>query len=390
MFEALPHVLSRNVLLRVLSCRGWIPALPPGSLDVFVDDTTPVLKHLLRYYRNFLGASSQLLIHQDHEATECSPENKSQMRTGKLVMLEGPVTAVQQQPNREIYPQAVGVSLDGLQGQVPFPTQSSSSHRRTMSEPVPLLNSAPDPGAGQDRRRREMKMENRSTCDPTNPDSKQNGHSSEQQEGSPSVSPSEDCSSDGLRIVKHQPSVIVFCDHGCDHRGTVSNGSSDGGESSSPSTEEGEGDNDEDDDFSETLQYKEFLASRRRTNSSRNRKSLRKREDAQLGGSASGRPKPTDQDSAKSTGMGEEEENNGKQSLVPPESLHTPWSPLAPALSLTVRPLGLWDWQRSPETKRFVHFLEARRTSVSVRADDQWVDRKREGKPGFRLLLVTP
>nr|XP_019952887.1 PREDICTED: stAR-related lipid transfer protein 13 isoform X2 [Paralichthys olivaceus] len=242
------------------------------------------------------------------------------MRTGSREMLEGPVAAVlQQQPNRDIYLQAVGVPLHGPQ------------------EPV----------ASHDERR-EMKVDNSSTCDTTNPDLKQKGHSGssevthgkdmevsdqenraaahnnshcgatspQQQERSPSVSPSEGCSSDVLRIVKHQPSVIVFCDYDCDNRETLSNDSSDGDESSSPNTEEGEGDNDEDDDFPETLQYKEFLVSRRRRNLSRNRKCLRKRQDAQPIGSAAGRPKPTNQGRTKSTGGREEEENNGKQAVA--------------------------------------------------------------------------
>lgn len=50
------------------------------------------------------------------------------------------------------------------------------------------------------------------------------------------------------------------------------------------------------------------------------------------------------------------------------------------------QPLGLWDWQWSPETKQFVHFLESQWTSVSVRVHDQWVEREREGKRGLRYV----
>lgn len=134
--------------------------------------------------------------------------------------------------------------------------------------------------------------------------------SPQQQERSPAVSASEDSSPDVLRIVKHQPSAIVFCDH---DRSPDNQGSSDGGESSSPDTAEGEGDNDEDDDFPETLQYKEFLVSRRRRSSSRNRKCSRKRQEAQPGSTASGGQKPAGQGKAEVTGGREEEENNGGQ-----------------------------------------------------------------------------
>ncbi|GLD46523.1 stAR-related lipid transfer protein 13-like isoform X1 [Lates japonicus] len=128
-----------------------------------------------------------------------------------------------------------------------------------------------------------------------------------------SVNTSEDCSSDLLRIVKHHPSAIVFCDN-TDNQVTFASGSSDGeGESSSSNTEEGEGDDDEDDEFPETLQYKEFLVSRRRRNLSRNRKCLRKRQDAQPSSTASGWQKPTNKGKPEFTGSQEEEENNGKQ-----------------------------------------------------------------------------
>lgn len=50
---------------------------------------------------------------------------------------------------------------------------------------------------------------------------------------------------------------------------------------------------------------------------------------------------------------------------------------------LCYRPLGLGAWRQGPETKRFVHFLEGQWTSVSVRVNEQWVGRKREGKRGM-------
>ncbi len=302
------------------------------------------------------------------------------------MMREGPVAAlpVQQQPNRHIYPQAVGVSLGDLQGQVPLLTQSSNSKLRTMSEPAPMLHCAPDLVASHAQRWKELKVDISSACDTAKPDLKQNGQpecsqssdvtpgtglvmevsdpgcwdaghsnsqmearhlkhcgaiSPQQQEGSPTetslsneglsaFSPAldksscshlpEDCSSDLLRIVKHKPSAIVFCDYDCStgNQVIVTNDSSDGGESSSSSTEEEEGDDDEEDDFPETLQYKEFLVSRRRRNLSRNRKGLRKRQDAQPNSTASGWQKPTNKGRPEFTGSQEEEEtpqNNGKQ-----------------------------------------------------------------------------
>lgn len=302
------------------------------------------------------------------------------------MMLEGPVAAlpVQQQPNRHIYPQAVGVPLGDLQGQVPLLTQSSNSKPTTMSEPVPLLHCAPDPVASQAQRWKDLKMDISSACDTVKPDLKQNGHpecsqssdvapvtgldmevsdpgcqaavhsnsqmeaeylkhcgaiSPQQQEGSltetslstedlsafsPALDKSsrshlpEDCSLDLLRIIKHKPSAIVFCDYDCstDNQVIFANESSDGRESSSSTTEEGEGDGDEEDDFPETLQYKEFLVSRHRRNLSRNRKGLRKRQDAQPNSTASGWQKPTNKGRPEFTGSQEEEEtlqNNGKQ-----------------------------------------------------------------------------
>lgn len=50
------------------------------------------------------------------------------------------------------------------------------------------------------------------------------------------------------------------------------------------------------------------------------------------------------------------------------------------------QPLGLWDWQQSPQTKQFVHFLEAQWTSVSVRVHNQWLDWEMDGMGGFRYV----
>ncbi|KAG7224565.1 hypothetical protein INR49_011317 [Caranx melampygus] len=113
---------------------------------------------------------------QRRRSTLATPEKNFQMRTGSFIMHDGPVAAlpVQQQPDRHIYPQAVGVPLDDLQGQVPLLTQSFTSQRGTMSEPVPLLSCAPDPVASHAQRWMELKTDHSSTCDKTKPDLKQN------------------------------------------------------------------------------------------------------------------------------------------------------------------------------------------------------------------------
>lgn len=133
-----------------------------------------------------------------------------------------------------------------------------------------------------------------------------------------SVSASEDCSLDLLRIIKHKPSAIVFCDNECStDNQVIINESSDGRESSSSTNEvvEGDSDKDDDDDILEALQYKEFLVSRRRRNLSTNRKCLRKRQDTQPN-STSGWQKPTNRGKPEFPGSQEEEdtpENNEKQ-----------------------------------------------------------------------------
>lgn len=136
------------------------------------------------------------------------------------------------------------------------------------------------------------------------------------------VGASEDSQWDVLRVVKHKPSAIVFSDYdqSAETRTIFANEGSDGGESSSNSTEEGVGDDDDDDEedddaFPETLQYKEFLISRRRRNLSRNRKGLRKRQDALCNGTHA-RQNPTNKSKAEVKGRHEEVErlqNEGKQ-----------------------------------------------------------------------------
>lgn len=269
--------------------------------------------------------------------------------------------------NRHIYHQAVDAPLGDVQGQVPFLTQSSNTHLRTMSEPVPLLHCALDPVGSHVKKWKELQMDNSSPCDES--DVKQNGHCggrqssdtspgtgqdkelsdlccsaaasqmeaqklTQQQVGSPTetwtlpavdncncvnhlsmpVNATEDFSMDGPRIVKHKPSAIVFCDNVCsnDHLLVTVSQTSDGREFSSSTSEVGE----DDDDFPETLQYKEFLVSRRRRNLSRNRKCLRRRQDAHPGSTASDWQKSSSKGKCEFTGSQEEEEtekNNEKQ-----------------------------------------------------------------------------
>lgn len=132
-----------------------------------------------------------------------------------------------------------------------------------------------------------------------------------------SDSAAEDCSLEQLRIVKHKPSAIVFSDYDCgtDDQVISATGSSDGGESPLSTAAEGEGDYEEDDDFPETLQYKEFLVSRRRRNMSRNRKCLRKRQDAQPNNIASDWQKPTNKGKPELTGSREDTMQNNDQQV---------------------------------------------------------------------------
>ncbi|TNN51219.1 hypothetical protein EYF80_038593 [Liparis tanakae] len=221
----------------------------------------------------------------------------------------GPVAA---SPRRLIHLQAVGVPLADLQIQVPPSPRSSG-----MSEPVPRV-----------QRRKEPKVD--IICDTTT--SKRNGQGSETAPGTgrdtdkcsrnrlpASVNASQDCSSsDLLRIVKHKPSAIVFHCGAADNQAT----SDVGGSSPSP-TEEGEGADNEDDDFPRASQYKEFLVSRRRRNSSRNRKCSRKRQDAHSNGSWQ---KNTNKGRPEVTGSQEEEEaqqNNGQQHAPDQLGIHS-------------------------------------------------------------------
>ena len=265
-------------------------------------------------------------------------------------MHEGPVAAfpVQLQPNRHIIPLAMGE----LQGQVPLLTQSSNSSRRTMPEPVPLLRS--DPAASRAPGWMELRMDISSPCDAARPHLEQSEYhkivahgggqqvevsdlgsqaaeylkhceavSPQQEDESTNEVPSagdrnscnhlpvsEESSLDLLRIAKRKPSAIVFCDYDC---------SSGTRKSSSSTAEEGEyhdDGSDDEDDFPETLQYKEFLVSRRRRNSSRNRKGLRKRQDAHPKSAASGWRKLTNEGKPEFTGSQEQQEtpsNNGNQ-----------------------------------------------------------------------------
>lgn len=256
-----------------------------------------------------------------------------------------------------------GCRSGDLQGQVPLLTQSSNSKLRTMSEPVPVLRPALDPLASRVQGWMGLMMDTSLPCDSVkqiehkNSDmapetvqdqdvSDQSGQtaknlkhcralSCQQEDRSAtevvsatdgdncnhllsSVNSSEDCCLD-LRIVKHKPSAIVFCDHDCSSDKQVTlNESSDTGESSSlPTTEEGERqDNSDEDDFPQTLQYKEFLVSHRRRVLNRNRKSLRKRLDAHPKSTTSGWRKSTGEGKPEFTGGQEEREaglNNGKQ-----------------------------------------------------------------------------
>lgn len=129
-----------------------------------------------------------------------------------------------------------------------------------------------------------------------------------------SVATPEDSSLDLLRIVKHKPSVIVFGDH--DNQANSASEGSDTQEFPPSPTEEGVN-GDGEDAFPETLQFKE-LPGISRHHRNRNRKVLRKRQDA--------RPKSFPLDSrdpsseVKSVFTGSQEQrqplsNNGKQQV---------------------------------------------------------------------------
>lgn len=236
-----------------------------------------------------------------------------------------------------------------------------------MSHPVPLLRCAPDPLAGHAPRWE--KMDSSPCCDATKPTIMLNGYCegsqtsdmapgkaqdvevSDQSSGAAgylkhcgTITPEQEepntndapCALDRsgcnhlstsalqdypleLLIIKHKPSAIVFYDHDptSDAQLTFATETSDTGESSSSITEEEEYDNDDDeDDFPETLQYQEFLVSRRRRNLSRNRVGLRNRQDAHPNNIASSWRKPTDGGQPEPTCSREEQKsrlNDGKQ-----------------------------------------------------------------------------
>lgn len=120
----------------------------------------------------------------------------------------------------------------------------------------------------------------------------------------------EDCSLDQLRTAKRKPSAVVSCSHG--NKVILTSESSDTSESSLTTTEEG--DCQHEDDF--PSHYKESLVSCRRRTLKRNRKVIRKRQDAHPKSAASGWRKPTSRGKPEFTGSQKEKDirsYNGKQ-----------------------------------------------------------------------------
>lgn len=132
-----------------------------------------------------------------------------------------------------------------------------------------------------------------------------------------SVNLPEDCSPDLLRIVKHKPSVIVFGDHD-NQENSASEGSED--QAFSPSPTKGLN-GDGEDAFPQTLQFKELpgVSHRRRNlNLNRNRKVLRKRQDARPNSFPLNSRNPSTEVKSVFTGSQEQQEplsNNGKQQV---------------------------------------------------------------------------
>lgn len=130
-----------------------------------------------------------------------------------------------------------------------------------------------------------------------------------------SVNLPEDCSLDLLRIVKHKPSVIVFGDHD-NQENSASEGSEDQAFPLSP-TKGLNGDGE--DAFPQTLQFKELPGvSHRRRNLNRNRKVLRKRQDARPNSFPLNSRNPSTEVKSVFTGSQEQQEplsNNGKQQV---------------------------------------------------------------------------
>lgn len=129
-----------------------------------------------------------------------------------------------------------------------------------------------------------------------------------------SVNTPEDCSLDLLRIVKHKPSGIVFGGHD-----KQANSASDGSQDFSPSSTEEGANGDGEDAFPETLQFKELPGvSRRRRNLSRNKKVMRKRQDACSKSFPLDSQNPSSEVRSVFTGSQEQQEplsNNGKQKV---------------------------------------------------------------------------
>lgn len=124
-----------------------------------------------------------------------------------------------------------------------------------------------------------------------------------------------DCSPDLLRIVKHKPSVIVFGDHD-NQENSASEGSED--QAFFPSLTKGLN-GDGEDAFPQTLQFKELPGvSHRRRNLNRNRKVLRKRQDARPNSFPLNSRNPSTEVKSVFTGSQEQQEplsNNGKQQV---------------------------------------------------------------------------
>lgn len=131
-----------------------------------------------------------------------------------------------------------------------------------------------------------------------------------------SVSTPEDSSLDLLRIVKHKPSVIVFGDH--DNQANSGSEDSETQEFSPSPSEEGVN-GDSEDAFPETLQYKDLPGiSHRHRNLNRNRKVLRKRQDARPKSFPLDSQNPSSQVKSVFTGSQKQQEplsNNGKQQV---------------------------------------------------------------------------
>lgn len=125
-----------------------------------------------------------------------------------------------------------------------------------------------------------------------------------------------DCSLDLLRIVTHKPSVIVFCDH--DNQANSASDDSETQEFSLSPSEEG-GNGDCEDAFPETFQFKELPGiSHRHRNMNRNRKVLRKRQDARPKSFPLDSRNPSSQVKSVFTGSQKQQEplsHNGKQQV---------------------------------------------------------------------------